>query len=277
MCGIVALFFLTSAYGNSSPSPASKLQHEPFIGQDRWEPEYLDMCEMEEAEQSSLYCGMYDFNYQRIHFEVVSDEPILIIFRNLLSPQHVEALLDDISAMDIYPQKVINMSSEKYDDMDDTSRVANGTYIHHHATPQFAKAFKISQQVLPFVNFYTSESWQVLSYLPGGHYAHHYDYIIYKEEASYDDGWKSTGNRFATFLIVLQNAEQGGESSTRTPPPIDSVRWRRQLGTQEFSLKGTVFPQLNTTVKASPGDAIFWINMDAEQKCVSCLPHDPVI
>ncbi|WKX99652.1 hypothetical protein Q1695_014489 [Nippostrongylus brasiliensis] len=233
---VLALYSLTSATGNSSSSP--KL-HEPFVGQEYWMPEFLDMCEMEERQQNSLYCGTYTFDYQRINFEVVSDDPILIIFRSLLTQQLVNELLHDISTMDLSPQRVVNSTSETYGDLVSPVRVTNGTQVSDEYTPALRKAYRMSQSALPFVNFTSSEGWQILSYLPGGHYADHYDYIEPGGEG-YDDGWLSTHqNRFATFLLVLQNAKVGG---------------------------GTVFPQLETTVKANPGDAVFWLNMDAQQE-----------
>ncbi|VDL82532.1 unnamed protein product [Nippostrongylus brasiliensis] len=147
-------------------------------------------------------------------------------------------------------KRVVNSTSETYGDLVSPVRVTNGTQVSDEYTPALRKAYRMSQSALPFVNFTSSEGWQILSYLPGGHYADHYDYIEPGGEG-YDDGWLSTHqNRFATFLLVLQNAKVGG---------------------------GTVFPQLETTVKANPGDAVFWLNMDAQQELVSSTIYSCVV
>lgn len=53
---------------------------------------------------------------------------------------------------------------------------------------------------------------QILSYNPGGHYAPHFDYIPFtneeeKEKSEMDEKY---GNRFLTFLFILQTAKKGG-------------------------------------------------------------------
>ncbi|KAK6029610.1 oxidoreductase, 2OG-Fe(II) oxygenase family protein [Ostertagia ostertagi] len=76
---------------------------------------------------------------------------------------------------------------------------------------------------------------EILSYRDAGHFAPHYDYV--ELEARPDQG-DPTGRRFATFLLLLQGAQSGG---------------------------GTVFPRLKTTVTPTPGDVIFWINVNVDE------------
>uniref|UniRef100_A0A183GT92 Fe2OG dioxygenase domain-containing protein n=1 Tax=Heligmosomoides polygyrus TaxID=6339 RepID=A0A183GT92_HELPZ len=86
----------------------------------------------------------------------------------------------------------------------------------------------------------------ILSYHPGGHYAPHYDYLTFKSTAQWDSWTKMLKNRFATFLLSLQRAAKGG---------------------------GTVFPHLDVTVMPSPGDVIFWTNMDAHEDLANKTLH----
>ncbi|PIO75278.1 oxidoreductase, 2OG-Fe(II) oxygenase family protein [Teladorsagia circumcincta] len=99
--------------------------------------------------------------------------------------------------------------------------------------------FSRVKAMLPSVNFGISEPWEVLSYKPEGHYALHYDYLNYSSPEEWDSWRRDYGDRFATFLLMLQPATKGG---------------------------GTVFPSVGATVMPSSGDALFWTNMKASEE-----------
>ncbi|VDO76197.1 unnamed protein product [Heligmosomoides polygyrus] len=150
-------------------------------------------------------------NYQRLNVEVLFEDPILVIFRDFASQKEVTEFLADAKKQKLLLQKVVDMTNETSTKrVIRNDRVANGTFISHEGTTAIAKIFKKAKAMIPFVNFEYSEEWQILSYLPGGHYGPHYDYLDYDSEAQWDSWMETHGNRFATFLLVLQNANKGG-------------------------------------------------------------------
>ncbi|EPB76324.1 oxidoreductase, 2OG-Fe(II) oxygenase family protein [Ancylostoma ceylanicum] len=128
-------------------------------------------------------------------------------------------------------------------------REANGTNFFHEEGAGIAAVFRKVEKSIPAVDFQTSEQWQiipfyvvlanscieVLSYKPGGHYVPHHDYYDYESEDYWDDTMRNFGNRFATLLLVLKTADQGGE---------------------------TVYPLLQRTITPEAGDVLFWTDLD---------------
>ncbi|VDO76193.1 unnamed protein product [Heligmosomoides polygyrus] len=150
-------------------------------------------------------------NYQRLNVEVLFEDPILVIFRDFASQKEVTEFLADAKKENLSLQEVVDIINETTTEyVIGNDRIANGTFIPHEETTAIAKIFKKAKAMIPFVNFEYSEDWQILSYLPGGHYYPHYDYFEFESEAQWDGWMKAYGNRFATFFLVLQNAEKGG-------------------------------------------------------------------
>ncbi|VDO76212.1 unnamed protein product [Heligmosomoides polygyrus] len=210
-----------------------------FDGEEHWTADELDQCEMHGTEYSPNLCYAHMINYQRLNVEVLFEDPILVVFRNFASQKDVAQFLLDAKKEELSLQEVVEMNETSTTYFVSNDRLANGTFISHEGTAAISKVFKKAKAMIPFVNFEYSEDWQILSYLPGGHYRPHHDYFEYESETPLDDYTKIHGNRFATFLLVLQNAEKGG---------------------------GTVFPYLRQTVLASPGDVIFWTNMRSNKE-----------
>ncbi|PIO75274.1 oxidoreductase, 2OG-Fe(II) oxygenase family protein [Teladorsagia circumcincta] len=123
--------------------------------------------------------------------------------------------------------------------VDSTARRANGTFANHEEFSGVAKMFRRIETMIPFVNFRSAEPWQILSYHRGGHYAPHWDYIEYNSPEQWPEWRKWYGERFATFLLMLQPATRGG---------------------------GTAFPEIHSTVMPSAGDAIFWTNVNVYEE-----------
>ncbi|KIH59799.1 oxidoreductase, 2OG-Fe(II) oxygenase family protein [Ancylostoma duodenale] len=114
-------------------------------------------------------------------------------------------------------------------------REANGTNFFHEESAGIGAVYRKVTKAIPAVDFETSEQWQVLSYLPGGHYVPHHDYYDYESEDYWDETMQNFGNRFATLLLVLKTADQGGE---------------------------TVYPLLQRTITPEAGDILFWTDLD---------------
>ncbi|KAK5981415.1 Oxoglutarate iron-dependent oxygenase domain containing protein, partial [Trichostrongylus colubriformis] len=173
-------------------------------------------------------------SYQFINVEVLSEDPMLVIFRDFAPDHYVENFLEDVGELKMMEQKVVKRGQENVSESS-PSRQANGTWIDHTASDGVARMFRRAMLFLPFINFSNSDLWQVLKYRPGGHYAPHHDYISYSSPETYDFWMKTYGNRMATFFLVLQPAQEGG---------------------------GTVFPELHKAVHPSRGDVVFWINVN---------------
>ncbi|VDO18257.1 unnamed protein product [Heligmosomoides polygyrus] len=235
----MSLLFLRS---HMLASAQSEIKSASFIGEEHWSSDDLSSCESLGAENASLSCYSRVIKYQRLHLEVLNEDPILLVFRDFITEQDINVFLEEIRQDEQLPLQVVDTEPESLAYKDDTHRRANGSFIQHYAFTGVSRIFRHAKAMLPFLNLDNSESWQILSYQPGGHYTPHTDYIIYTSEKQWDDLTKKWGNRFATFLLVLQSAEEGG---------------------------GTVFPKLNKTVRVSPGDAIFWTNMNADGEVVN--------
>ncbi|KAK6010487.1 hypothetical protein OSTOST_24485, partial [Ostertagia ostertagi] len=106
---------------------------------------------------------------------------------------------------------VVDVNETSTEDVVDfTSRRANGTFAAHGGTKGLAKMFRRIEEMIPFVNFGPAEPWQILSYHSGGHYAPHWDYIQYNSPEQWNIWRRRYGERFATFLLMLQPATRGG-------------------------------------------------------------------
>lgn len=246
---IIALLLLTSLFISVNGESISKRNASSafnFIGTEHWSHEHMELCETLGKLNESLYCYTHIHNYQRLNVEVLSEDPILIIFREFASAEMVAGLLTDLNEVQLVPTQVVNRDVEDFQTKNDTGRRANGTFLHHEHSDKFAQMFRRAKAMLPFVNFGSAENWQILSYHPGGHYAPHYDYLTFKSTAQWDSWTKMLKNRFATFLLSLQRAAKGG---------------------------GTVFPHLDVTVMPSPGDVVFWTNMDAHEDLANKTLH----
>uniref|UniRef100_A0A7I4YS00 Fe2OG dioxygenase domain-containing protein n=1 Tax=Haemonchus contortus TaxID=6289 RepID=A0A7I4YS00_HAECO len=212
----------------------------PFLGDEYWHQDDLDLCETPGRLNESLFCYTNIYNYQKLDVEVLSEDPILIIYRNFAPATFVADFLADARRRQFDNQLVVDHEKQEPDSFKTSpSRRVNGTWFEHEETSGVAKMFRRVQTMLPFVNLMYSEQWQVLSYVPGGHYAPHYDLLNYASAEQLDAYTKVNGDRFATFLLMLQPATQGG---------------------------GTVFPYLGITVMPSPGDAVFWTNMNVSRE-----------
>ncbi|KAK5983350.1 Proline HYdroxylase [Trichostrongylus colubriformis] len=243
---VLFVLLLSHSVKKNTAEDLTTSTHPSFVGEEHWKAKNLDLCENMGQLNDSLSCYSHIINYQWLNVEVLSEDPILIIYRDFASEKFVTDFLADARQRHLKSQEVVDRDKmEAGSRKTSSSRIANGTWMAHEETIAVAKMFKRAKMMLPAIDFQDGENWQILSYFPGGHYAPHYDYLDYKSPEQWDQWYKNSGDRFATFFLMLQPAIRGG---------------------------GTVFPKLNVSVKASAGDAVFWTNMDAtERKAIKSI------
>ncbi|KAK5986458.1 Fe2OG dioxygenase domain-containing protein [Trichostrongylus colubriformis] len=208
-----------------------------FVGADRWHKDWLDLCDKKYTKNTTapaLICHAFTRNYELVNVEILNESPTLIIFRNFAPPHYIKDFLEDVRKENLVEQKVVKRGQENTT-VSDPARRANGTFLRHTASYGMARMFQRASSLLPFINFASSEHWQVLSYRPGGHYAPHDDYITYTSPDTYDSWMRDYGNRMATFFLLLQSAQEGG---------------------------GTVFPKMHKAAHPEAGDVVFWTNVN---------------
>lgn len=156
---------------------------------------------------------------------MITLEPMVVLLHDFATETEYKNLID-AAAGDLEPAHV--QAGDGDSSAVDAGRVANATWIDH----QDRATKKLSLKVDAITGFDPNyaEPWHVISYQEGGHYAPHFDYLIYAS----DSVQALQGNRIATFLLYLKTAEEGG---------------------------GTVFTDLNLRLQPKPGDAILWFDM----------------
>lgn len=209
-----------------------------FLGEKWWSTEHLELCDNRELDvlwqRNDSICFTYLHNFLPVDMEIVSWSPTLVIYRNLLTPRQNSDFLNFIEQRDMVMQK----TSDNGKSIETTHRRANGSFIDHGATDITSEVHKWVQKRIPALNFTNAELFSALSYLPGGHYSVHYDYLSYRSEKEYDWWMTNMRNRIGTLIFVLKTAEKGG---------------------------GTVFPSIGTTIRINPRDAFFWFNTQADE------------
>lgn len=209
-----------------------------FLGEKWWSTEQLELCDDETKDtlwqRNDSICLTYLHNFLPVDMEIVSWSPALVIYRNLLTPRQTSDFLDFIEKRDLTMQKTSDYGTSK----ETTHRRANGSFIDHGATDITTEVHRKVQKRIPAFNFTNAELFSALSYLPGGHYSVHYDYLSYRSENEHDWWMKNMRNRIATLIFVVKPAERGG---------------------------GTVFPSINTTIRINAGDAFLWFNTQADE------------
>ncbi|EYC16875.1 hypothetical protein Y032_0032g2543 [Ancylostoma ceylanicum] len=203
-----------------------------FHGDDLWENGFLKQCLFPVNAPSDLSCFTFRVEFENVKVEVLSLDPILLVYHQFASQHEIKNFLADAQSREMSSLKVYRGEG---DESVSRHREANGTNFFHEEGAGIAAVFRKVEKSIPAVDFQTSEQWQVLSYKPGGHYVPHHDYYDYESEDYWDDTMRNFGNRFATLLLVLKTADQGGE---------------------------TVYPLLQRTITPEAGDVLFWTDLD---------------
>ncbi|WKY11432.1 hypothetical protein Q1695_003193 [Nippostrongylus brasiliensis] len=229
----------------------TKQSDDSFPGSTWWDEKDLKLCESPSsvASNNRLSCYVSPRHFELVKAEVLSEEPPLVVFRNFAPPSYIRDFVRDIRLTKFEQQKVLK-AGEEHVSLKRPMRQVNGSWIAHRGMPGASRMFMRVGKMLPILNFNNNDYYikyrfmflsfrtplfRILSYLRDGHYVPHFDYITYTNLSMADNWTKEFGNRFGTFMIVLQPATRGG---------------------------GTVFPVLQAVVKPEPGDAIFWTNVD---------------
>ncbi|RCN29017.1 hypothetical protein ANCCAN_25229 [Ancylostoma caninum] len=116
----------------------------------------------------------------------------------------------------------------------------------HTGTKGTTLVFKRLQRFIPFIDFATSDPWQVLVFEEGGHFAPRFEYININSTEGQDNLTKKYGNRFASFSITLKKAEKGGDH---------------------------LFPSIEKRYELEVGDGMMWHNMDATREEEYLMAH----
>ncbi|CAJ0957278.1 unnamed protein product, partial [Mesorhabditis belari] len=219
-----------------------------FVGKNHWSYSYMDTCDLREFplhDDPDMFCTRYVMDYMWVNVEVLATDPILLVFHKFYSEKNAHAFREYINQKEMDLQKVV--------DQDDpsgaaghTSRRANGTWMEHYENEITSTLFDFAQRRLPSLNLHGAEQWHALSYQQGGHYAPHHDFLYYTNETQWDWWMNEMGNRLATFLAVLETADEGG---------------------------GTIFPQLPYVVHPEVGDVMLWLNMDVTDHSIAKSLH----
>ncbi|GMR37249.1 hypothetical protein PMAYCL1PPCAC_07444, partial [Pristionchus mayeri] len=204
-----------------------------------WNEEYINTCNGDKIGVPGLQCHIYRIFLYTVKVEVRSLDSFLVVLKEFIPSAYTDELLEVIKKEELEIQSTVDKNTGK--NTLSAGRNANGTFFPHHEYEISSKIFEHIQQRFPFIEFRMAEQFQVLSYKSGGHYAPHYDYLDYAtEEIANRCAWyRGGGNRLMTFLFIMQTAEKGG---------------------------GTVFPRIGTSVQPEKGDAIVWLNMDAQHE-----------
>ncbi|CAI5451592.1 unnamed protein product [Caenorhabditis angaria] len=201
---------------------------------------YRELCDREEFEPSKdLYCinQILFPKFVNRKIEILSWQPALVKYHGFFDENKVNYFLNLINSKTQVAQEVVN------DDGDSLhpARQVNGSFIYLTDIPDMVDHI---EGYLPEIDFKASEPITSLSYLPGGHYAPHHDHL---ERYSGEDWWMDNmRNRMATLIFVFKKAESGG---------------------------GTVFPSIDVTVRAEPGDAFLWFNMKGDESLEELSLH----
>ncbi|GMS84963.1 hypothetical protein PENTCL1PPCAC_7138, partial [Pristionchus entomophagus] len=232
---LVTLLFISGVRSHGSVDQAllDEIKNNPH-----WNEQYIDTCSGDKiGEQAGLQCHIYRIFLYTVKVEVRSLEPFLIVRKEFIPTDYTDAFLEEIRKEELAIQTTVNQKTGK--NAPSVCRNTNGAFLPHHRYGISSKIFRHIQQRFPSIDFRKAEQFQVLSYNSGGHYAPHFDYLDYASEevASRCQWYREGGNRLMTFLFIMKTADKGG---------------------------GTVFPRIATSVLPTKGDAIVWLNMEAD-------------
>ncbi|GMR37094.1 hypothetical protein PMAYCL1PPCAC_07289, partial [Pristionchus mayeri] len=211
-----------------------------------WGEAAKNLCDGERYGVTGMSCYLYRIYMFPVKVEIRSVNPPLLVLKHFIPSDLTREFLAEIRKRELEEQGVVEVETGRR--VPSLGRNANGTRLTHHETPTSSKIFNLTQQRITAIDFRAAENYSILSYTPGGHYAPHYDFIPFENDEQEEkcEMSKKFGNRFLTFLFILETAKKGG---------------------------GTVFPLLHSTVQPEEGDALMWLNMDTSYSVESRALH----
>ncbi|EYC16871.1 hypothetical protein Y032_0032g2542 [Ancylostoma ceylanicum] len=195
-----------------------------------WMFTQLKQCDNPPPVHEGYGCTSYLWNYELINLELFNSDPAIIVYRGLVPKDYIESFIVDITA-----------EQKKAQDNSNGSRPTAEITMDHTAKAGAARVFRRLSRFIPFIDFTSSDPWQVLVFKEGGHFAPRHEYLKVNASGEQDELTKTLGNRFATFRIMLKEPEKGGEH---------------------------VFPLIRSTYKLELGDAMIWTNMTPQKQKV---------
>lgn len=163
---------------------------------------------------------------QRIEIQLALARPRLVVFRNFLSTQECDRLIE-LSRQRIEASEVIDMQSGST--RPDEGRTSSGMNFQRAETPLIERIERRVAALLrwPYEN---GEALQVLRYRVGEEYKPHFDYVDPTQPGAAPFLARG-GQRVATFLMYLNTPQDGG---------------------------GTNFPDAGIEIAAHKGSALFF-------------------
>ncbi|GMS81376.1 hypothetical protein PENTCL1PPCAC_3551, partial [Pristionchus entomophagus] len=194
-----------------------------FVGSDQW----LDENELCRGERSGLrngLCHIFNDHLFIRKVEIVSEDPIIVVYRSAINRKLVRRLIKSIEAGKMEELKIFGERGTNLSANSDVRR-ANGTWLPNYSTHESMELYFALQRLLLPLDLRTAEPFQILSYEKGGFYVPHIDFINEKRAGFLD--LQMSGNRIATAIVSLRRSRRGG---------------------------ALTFPHLSSTAMLNPGD-----------------------
>lgn len=163
--------------------------------------------------------------------ELLHESPTVVLWHNFLSSQECDELIQ-LGKSQLRRSTVQGITHEL-----SPSRTS---YTTNFTKGQSATIRTIEKRVAGMCQFPAEniEPFQLVRYMPGQFYKHHYDFFVPGEESSVV-ALKRGGQRTVTLFVYLNDVPEGGE---------------------------TDFPKLHLRVKPTRGAAVLWYNMTLDGK-----------
>ncbi|KAI9690162.1 MAG: hypothetical protein M1822_009123 [Bathelium mastoideum] len=189
---------------------------------------------------SSLHCPPHPYT---IHLFSPSS-PLIIYIENFLSASERAHLLA-LSAAHWQPATIVSPHDGSTEIHDPAVRNSSKALLTRDPTVQCIERRALALQGWPCHTFL--ERLWAQRYGPGGHYSHHFDWGAASKSA----------RRVSSFMVYVDaNCTGGGTNFPRLEQPRGG-KWERFLEGEEEGVEGTTF-------RAVAGNAVFWMNFDAE-------------
>ncbi|CAI2357787.1 unnamed protein product [Caenorhabditis sp. 36 PRJEB53466] len=216
-----------------SPLPAIFPQPFKFVGDRHWFKTDLELCHNAPISRflhpEDAYCQteIVGFNVYRVEF--MSSEPIYII-HNVFSESQIREFLDFESEFTPAKPIVANHNSDGIQ--------ARGIEIPIKLY-ELTKLFLATAKAAIGFRMQDIEGIQIVTFGPGGHHAYHSDFLTPTNNTTKNKELKLRGNRVLTIVVLLKEAESGGE---------------------------IMFPDAGVALKMAIGDLAYWYNMEENGK-----------
>jgi prolyl 4-hydroxylase len=163
----------------------------------------------------------------------ISESPRIVVFENFLSRTVCEWLIE-LAQPKLSASRVLNPGSgERLSDPYRTNTGMGFTLLETDVLLQIVNMRIAAASGTPLMH---QEATNILHYAAGQEYKPHYDFFD-PEVANFAEVVRREGQRIVTFLIYLNDTFEGGET--------------------EFSLLGARY-------RGQPGDAVMFVNVDAQ-------------